>query len=139
MQLNSDTSKHSRNAVSNGNRFLQDVDGRSPWVRRAKDIVSEHLADLGGAENTSAAERALVRRAAVLIVQLEMFETKFALREEGANIHDLDLYNRTAGGLRRLLETIGLKRRARDLGRPQSLTEIANEYVDNEPTHISSD
>jgi len=39
---------------------------RSPWVRRCKDVIAAHLSDLGGADNTSAAERSIIRRAAVL-------------------------------------------------------------------------
>jgi hypothetical protein len=118
-----------RNGVSNGTRLLQDVDGRLPWVRRAKDLINEHIADLGGEENTSAAERALIRRAAILIVELERMEQKFALSGEASD-KALDIYQRMTGALRRVLETTGLKRRARDVSPPQSLTEIAKEYVE---------
>jgi hypothetical protein len=33
------------------------------WVRRCRDIIAAHLSDMGGADNTSAAERSLIRRA----------------------------------------------------------------------------
>jgi hypothetical protein len=102
-----------RSRVTNGSALLPGVDGRSPWVRRCKDVISEHLADLGGHDNTSAAERSLIRRAAVLTTELERLEVKFALDE--ANVEDLDLYQRAAGGLRRILETVGLQRRSRDV------------------------
>jgi hypothetical protein len=46
---------------------------------------------------------------------LEQLEVKFALNEQ-ASPDDLDLYQRTAGNLRRLLEAVGLERRARDIG-----------------------
>jgi hypothetical protein len=46
-----------RSKITNGSSLLPGVDGRSPWVRRAKDIIASHLSDLGGEENTSAAER----------------------------------------------------------------------------------
>jgi hypothetical protein len=39
---------------------------------------------------------------------------KFATAGEASN-EDLDLYARTAGNLRRLLEAIGLRRRPRDV------------------------
>jgi hypothetical protein len=84
-------------------------------VRRCKDVIAAHLSDLGGEENTSAAERSLVRRASVLSVELEMLERKFALAGEAADASDLDLYIRGSGGLRRLLEAVGLKRVARDI------------------------
>jgi hypothetical protein len=50
----------------------------------------------------------------VLSVELEALEQKFALAGE-ASPHQLDLYARTAGNLRRLLETLGITRRARDI------------------------
>jgi hypothetical protein len=103
-----------RSRVTNGSALLHGVDGRSPWVRRCRDLIALHVADLGGEEATSAAERSLVRRASVLTVELERLEAKFALA--GAATHeDLDLYQRTAGNLRRLLEAVGLRRRPRDV------------------------
>lgn len=103
-----------RSRVSNGTALLHGVDQRSAWVRRAKDLIGEHIADLGGAENTSAAERSLVRRASVLTVELERLETKFAAAGQ-ASSEDLDLYQRTTGALRRILESLGLERRPRDV------------------------
>jgi hypothetical protein len=83
-------------------------------VRRCKDIIAAHLSDLGGADNASEAERSIIRRASVLTVELERLEVKFALAGE-AGTADLDLYQRTAGNLRRLLEAVGLQRRAKDV------------------------
>ena len=102
-----------RSRVSNGGQLLPGVDGRSLWVRRCRDIIELHLSDLGGLSNTSEAERSIVRRVAVLTTELEMLERKFALAGS-AEVDDLDLYQRTAGNLRRLLEAIGLQRRPRD-------------------------
>jgi hypothetical protein len=104
-----------RSRVTNGSALLPGVDGRSAWVRRCKDIIEAHLSDLGGEDNTSAAERSLIRRAAVLTTELERLEARFASAGE-ASERDLDLYIRAAGNLRRLLEAIGLQRRARDIG-----------------------
>jgi hypothetical protein len=103
-----------RSSITNGSRLLAGIDGRSPWVRRAKDLIGEHLSDLGGPDSTSAAERSIVRRVAVLSVELEHLETRFATAGE-ANAADLDLYQRTANSLRRLLEAVGLQRRPRDV------------------------
>jgi hypothetical protein len=94
--------------------LLPGIDGRSAWVRRCKDVIAAHLADLPDA---TAAERSIVRRAAVLTTELERLEAKFAEAGE-ASPFDLDLYQRTAGGLRRLLEAIGLERRLRDVTNP---------------------
>ena len=112
--------KRQHSAITNGRRLLDGVDGRSPWVRRAKDLINEHLADLGGADNCSAAERSIVRRAAVLTTELERLEVKFALAE-AAGADDLDLYQRTANSLRRLLEAVGLQRRAKNITPPDPL------------------
>jgi hypothetical protein len=104
-----------RSRVTNGSALLPNTDGRGAWVRRCKDIIAEHLADMAGVENTSAAERSIVRRAAVLTTELEMLEAKFATAGQ-ADATSLDLYIRASGNLRRLLEAVGLHRRAKDIG-----------------------
>jgi hypothetical protein len=103
-----------RSAIANG-KLLPGVDQRSSWVRRCRELIADHISDLGGEDNTSAAERSLVRRAAVMTTELERLEVKFANAGE-ASADDLDLYSRSAGNLRRLLEAIGLQRRAKDVG-----------------------
>ena len=103
-----------RSRITNGSALLPNTDGRSAWVRRCKDVITSHLSDLGGEGNTSAAERSIVRRASVMTVELERLEGKFASAGE-ATANDLDLYIRAAGNLRRLLESVGLERRARDV------------------------
>jgi hypothetical protein len=112
------TAKRKKDALksrtTNGSQLLPGVDGRSAWVRRCKDIINLHLADLGGANNCSAAEHSIIRRASVMTVELEHLEAKFA-NAGVANPSDLDLYFRGCGNLRRLLEGLGLERRARDV------------------------
>jgi hypothetical protein len=102
-----------KSRITNGSALLPGVDGRNAWVRRCKDVIEEIVSDLGGSDATSAAERSLVRRAAVLTTELERLEKKFALAGE-ASTNDLDLYIRAAGNLRRLLEAVGLERRVID-------------------------
>ena len=104
-----------RSRISNGSALLPGVDGRSPWVRRCKDVIAAHLSDLGGADNTSAAERSIIRRAAVLTTELEVLEVRFAKAGE-ASAADLEVYQRCSNSLRRLLEAIGLQRRPREVG-----------------------
>ena len=79
-----------------------------------KVLANSEPSTQGGEDNTSAAERSIIRRASVLTVELERLEARFALAEQ-ASPEDLDLYQRTAGNLRRLLEAVGLQRRARNL------------------------
>jgi hypothetical protein len=104
-----------RARVSNGSALLPGVDGRSTWARRMRDLMELHVADLGGETNISEGERAIVRRAAVLITELERMEATFALCEGAPDLPHLDGYQRAANSLRRLLEAVGLQRRARDV------------------------
>jgi hypothetical protein len=94
--------------------LLSGVDGRSVWARRLRDLIDIHIEDLGGSDAVTAAERSIVRRASTLTVELERMEARFALAGE-ASAEELDLYSRTAGNLRRLLESVGLQRRAKDI------------------------
>src|SRR5271170_5768060 len=65
-----------RSRITNGK--LLPGDNRGPWARRCKDLIAEHISDLGGISNTSAGERSLVRRIGVMSVELEQLESKFA-------------------------------------------------------------
>jgi hypothetical protein len=103
-----------RSRISNGSAVLPGVDGRSTWVRRLRDLIALHLSDLGGDDAVSEAERSICRRAATLTVELERMELGFATAGE-ARPDQLDLYQRTANSLRRLLESVGLERRARNI------------------------
>ena len=104
-----------RSRVANGSELISGVDGRSVWVRRCKELIADHTSDLGGADNMSAAEVSIVRRASVLETELERLEVKFALEVERAAAEDLELYSRAAANLRRLLESVGLKRRPKNV------------------------
>jgi len=123
--------KQGRSRITNGSALLPGVDGRSPWVRRCKDIIAAHLSDLGGADNASAAERSIIRRASVMTVELERLEAQFALAGE-ADPMTLDLYARTSGNLRRLLEAVGLQRRARDVSPPSVAEYLAHKAKQRE-------
>jgi hypothetical protein len=103
-----------RSKITNGKQLIAGIDGRSTWVRRLRDLIALHVNDLGGIEAVSAAERSIVQRAATLTVELERMESAFAAAGE-ASAQDIDLYQRTANSLRRLLESLGLQRRAKDV------------------------
>lgn len=87
-------------------------DGRGAWVRRWRDLVELHTADCGGADAISEARLSLCRRISATEVMLEQMEARMS---EGDLTVDLDLYNRLAGNLRRMLESIGLERVSRDV------------------------
>jgi hypothetical protein len=83
-------------------------------MRRFRDLIGMHTSDLGGEDACSAAELSIVRRAALLTLELEVLESKF--EEDGrASTKQLDSYQRAANSLRRLLQTLGLQRRAKDV------------------------
>jgi hypothetical protein len=104
-----------RSKISNGTRLLPpEVDMRSTWARRFRDVLEAHVEDLGGEAATSVAERSIIRRASVLTVQLELMETRFALAGD-ATAEELDLYSRCASNMRRLLESVGIRRRPRQV------------------------
>ena len=106
--------KHGRSRVSNGSALLTGADGRGVWARRFRDVLREHIQDLGGEANTSAAERAILKRCAGLVCEIERMETRFALADEAViNDQAIDLYNRASANLKRLLESVGLERRSR--------------------------
>ena len=107
-----------RSSITNGTALLHDVDGRSATMRRLRDIIYAHTADLGGTDTLSEGQRAILRRAALLQLQLEMMEQKFAQREDNsATGKEIEVYQRASGALRRLLESLGLHegRRPRDV------------------------
>jgi hypothetical protein len=103
-----------RSSVSNGSRLLPGVDNRSVWVRRCVDLMADLTSDKGGQSEVTTAEAMLIRRAAVMSVELEALEKKFA-QDGQAKPAMLDLYGRTAGNLRRVLETLGISRRPRTI------------------------
>ena len=110
---------NNRSKITNGRGLLPGVHSQSLWARRFRDLLSLHLSDLGGEDNCSEGEKALVRRAACLIVELEQLETVFAQDHDNATPQRLDLYQRLTNTLRRLLETLmigeGLRRRQKDV------------------------
>src|SRR5689334_6098600 len=91
-----------RSAKSNGTRLLDHCDHRSARMRRLRDLIGMHISDLGGEDACSTAELSIVRRAALLTLELEVLESKFE-HEGEASPKQLDCYQRTANSLRRLL------------------------------------
>ena len=108
--------------------MLRDVDGRKAWCRRLRDLVADHVSDMGGLDHLSTAELVLVKRAAMLTVQLEMQECQFAEQDGMATTQQMDSYGRALNTCRRTLEALGLKRRAKDVSGP-TLGEILREGI----------
>lgn len=103
-----------RSRITNSHGLLPSVDGRSTWARRLRDLIAQHVSDMGGEDACSTAELSLVRRAATLTIELERLELRFHMND-GAKRWELEAYQRSANTLRRLLQAIGLQRRMRDV------------------------
>ncbi len=93
-----------RSRVTNGSKLGAGVDGRTAWARRLRDLISLYTDDVPGDANE--AQKAMIRRAAALTVELEGLEQRFATT--GGTAEDLDQYQRATGSLRRLLASLGL-------------------------------
>jgi hypothetical protein len=119
---------YARSRAGNGNIFGRDVDRRSSWARRMRDLLNDQIADLGGFDEVSAAEHNIVRRVATITTELELLERKF-VDANGAKPQDLQLYLTASNTVRRLLEAVGLQRRSKDVS-PPTLDEIAQEIDD---------
>jgi hypothetical protein len=103
-----------RSRITNGRDLLAGVDQRLGWVRRFRDVFALHLSDLGHEDAVSEAEKSICRRAACITVALEEMERTFALAG-CATSQELLEYGRASNTLRRLLESVGLQRRAKDV------------------------
>jgi hypothetical protein len=100
-----------RSAITSGRKQFVNGDPNSAWARRFHDLVVGHIADAGGRDRISEAQFALCKRAAALECELEQLEGRLSLGEQV----DLDRYGRAASHLRRILESIGLERKPREV------------------------
>jgi hypothetical protein len=122
-----------RSRITNGRSVLPGVvDQRTIWVRRFKDLLALYITDLGGDDSITEAERSIIRRAALLATETERLESKFALAGE-ASLSELETYARVANAQRRLLESVGLKRRTRT----KDVTPSLDEYLRRRPTEAA--
>lgn len=87
-----------------------DVDGRSPWARRYRDLVALIADDMGGLEGMTELKLSLIRRGAALTLECERLEARLAAGEHV----DLDALGRASGHLRRIATDLGLDRVKRD-------------------------
>jgi hypothetical protein len=90
---------------------IDDLDRRTAAYRQTRRLIDEIEGDLGGADRLSPGERQLVQRAAVLGAVLTDTESRWI---EGEPI-DTTAYCTVVNAQRRVLESIGLRRRMRDV------------------------
>jgi hypothetical protein len=100
-----------RSRVGNGKVLLPMTDGRSLTARRFQDLFEDIAGDLGGLDLLSEGQKQMIRRAATLSAESERLEAEWA----NGRPFDLTLYSTTANCLRRIFESLGLKRVARQV------------------------
>jgi hypothetical protein len=102
-----------RSSVSNGSRLfaVAGLDGRSQTARRFRDLVEIWTSDLGGPDLLSEGQRQLIRRAASLSIMAEAIEADLA-RDLAFDVNN---YGIVVDRLRRIVETLGLERKAKDV------------------------
>jgi hypothetical protein len=103
--------RRASSSVTSGRKLFVQGDSKSPWSRRYSDLVRLYAQDISGGLDLSQAQQSLIRRASAIQCQLESLEGQMSLGQEV----DLDVFTRSASHLRRILETIGVERRARDV------------------------
>jgi hypothetical protein len=104
-------SKRPFSAVTSGRKLLLKGDVNSAWSRRYRDVIACLTSDLGGRGMVTEAKAALIRDCAALELYLEKMRGRMS---EGQHV-DVEAYARIAAHRRRLLESIGLERVARDV------------------------
>jgi hypothetical protein len=103
--------KRPRSAITSGRQAFIAGDPNSAWARRFHDLYARHVVDLGGQDMLSEAQLKLIRCATSIGCELERLD---ALLSTGAEV-DLDSYGRASSHLRRIFETLGLRRTPRDV------------------------
>lgn len=98
-----------RTRVGNGSVVLQGVDARSITFRRYREILASLIVDMGG--DPTEAQSQIARRAASLSIWCEEQDTAAA---NGTPI-DIGAYTTASNSLRRLLESLGLERKQRNV------------------------
>jgi hypothetical protein len=100
------------------------VSGQSAWNRSVRNTSAAMAAHLG--DDLTEPEKMLVRRVAVFeaemnLMELQIARDRFEKREPSEKF--IDLYSRLVNAQRRLLETVGMKRVAKDI------TPSLSEYI----------
>lgn len=106
---------------------LSDLDQRTAAAKTARSLVGALIADLGGQASLTIAERELVTRVAMLGAILADFETRWVAGEQVLFCDYLAAIN----AQRRVLATLGLQRRPRDV----SLDPLAYARQHDDPPH----
>jgi hypothetical protein len=100
---------------------VDQLDGRTAAARAARETISAIESDLGGAENITTANRQVIESAAVTSAMVADLGSRWLAGEQ----IDLGLFTTLCNSQRRLLESVGLEFRAKDI--TPSIDQIAAE------------
>ena len=104
-----------RSRLTNRPGLLADVDGRTRWPKRYRDLVVNYISDMGGIDMVSEKQKTMVECSAEMVTQLQMMAAGWHAAGTGAPLAELETYQRTSNTLRRLFMALGLQRRSRDV------------------------
>lgn len=137
VKLGRKQARRPRSAVTSGRRQFINGSPNSAWARRYYDCVFGLVSDAGGRDQLSAAQFALCQRAAALQCECERMDARLS---QGQEIN-LDTYGRAASHLRRILEALGLERRAKDISGQLDNGEVARllSYFEPQPGDSEAD
>jgi hypothetical protein len=102
--------------ITSGKVLVADSDGRSLWSRRMRDLMALYTSDRGGEDQLSEAQRSMIRRIAVLEIELEQMEQRFAADDRTPSL--IHQYQRVVNTSRRLHQVLGISRVAKDISPP---------------------
>lgn len=102
-----------RSRTGNNPAYLVGADNRGAWARRRRDLIERLAMDLGGPDVLSEQQRILLNRACTLTTECERLETRFSVTEP--SLEQLAAYSTATNSLKRLIETLGLKRVPREI------------------------
>ena len=108
---------------------LDSLDGRTASARLVRDLVATFASDLGGEDHLTEGVRQLVQRAAVLGAMIEDNEARWITGDK----FDVPEYLAAINAQRRVLATIGLERRTRDV------TPDLRNYIASNPSGVAQD
>jgi hypothetical protein len=127
-----------RSRVTNGRAMFVDrgTDERSPIARRLRDLVKLHTLDASpnGPEHLSAAQAQLIRRISMIEVQAELMEAKLVA---GDDTVDVESFARISSHLRRMYESIGLRKTKVD--KALSLAELVAAHKTAKPAEKAAE
>ena len=105
---------HARSRVTNGSELFatnEPIDGRSMASCRFRDILGQIVADLGGSDRLSEAQKQLCRRVSLMCWECERLEA----RSVAGEAIDLEQFGQLTDRIGRACQRLGLKRVAKEL------------------------